>query len=219
MQHCTVPSASGWDGAMLHLTLLCMYGIIDSGGAIMPNRKLPPNEEVVKMYRSGMSSGEIAEKCGVKPVTVLSLLARIGEPRRSTQEASNIKYQRGRGNAPSYWQDKKQPPEMVERRVSKIRGSAHYMWKGGKHRRPYRDVVEKHECENCQSTENLGIHHRNFDHYDNREENLQVLCVSCHMSLHKQAYWDAVHAGKKPVKGNGPIGWERSDGGADANPS
>ena len=165
------------------------------------------------MYRSGMSSGEIAEKCGVKPVTVLSLLRRISEPRRTTQQAADVREARGRGKPASYWTGKKQPPEMVEKRISKQRGERHYLWKGGRDRRPYRNMVDKQECESCGIGENLGIHHRNFDHYDNTPENLAVLCVSCHMSLHKKAYWDAVHAGKEPPKSNGPIGWQREKGG------
>ena len=50
---------------------------------------------------------------------------------------------------------------------------------------------------------------RLFDHYDNRPENLQVLCVSCHMSLHKRAYWEAIHNDEDPPVSNGPIGWDR----------
>jgi len=185
----------------------------------MPKRKLPPNEEVVAMYRSGMSCGEIAEKCNVAPVTVTSLLRRIGEPRRSAAEAAQVRNERGRTKKVRYWQGKKQSPEMVEKRVSKIRGEKHYMWKGGKSRRAYRGIIEKEACEECTSRQNLGIHHRDFDHYNDEPENLQVLCVSCHMSLHKQAYWDAIHDGRTPPVSNGPIGWERNGGETDSSVS
>jgi transposase-like protein len=50
---------------------------------IMPKRKLPPNNEVIEMYDSGMSCGEIAEKCGVVYDTVYSLLKRIGHKTRN----------------------------------------------------------------------------------------------------------------------------------------
>jgi len=179
----------------------------------MPTRKLPPNDEVIAMYESGMSSGEIAEQCGVAGVTVLSLLRRIGHKTRMPKEAAILSYQRGRNIPSSYWQGKTQPAEMVERRASKIRGEAHYLWKGGVGRRLYRKGIEKYICIRCGVTENLGIHHSNFDHYDNVPDNLTILCVSCHMSIHKQAYWDAVHSGQEPPKSNGPVGWQRKEGG------
>lgn len=177
----------------------------------MPNRKLPPNEQVIEMYRSGMSSGEIAEKCGVAPITVTSLFRRVGYQTRSAADAAKLRVQRGRSIPSTFWKGKKQPSDMVERRVEKIRGEKHYLWKGGLSRRPYRNEVEKEVCDKCGARENLSIHHVNLDHYDNRPDNLQVLCVSCHMSLHKQAYWDAIHAGKAPIKSNGPVGWRRDE--------
>lgn len=179
----------------------------------MPKRKLPPNDAVVRMYESGMSSGEIAEECGVQPITVLSLLARIGVPRRSAQEAAILRQEKGRGHPARYWLGKKQPREMVERRAASVTGEKHWLWKGGHSRRRYRGKVYKEKCDLCGSKLNLGIHHRDLDHYNNAPENLEVLCVSCHMSLHKQLYWDAIHAGKEPPKSNGPIGWERTEKG------
>ena len=175
----------------------------------MPKRKLPPNAKVIELYQSGLSSGEIAEMYNVRPVTVLSSLRRIGFPRRSATEAARLKIDHGRFEPPKYWLGKKQPPEMVERRISKIRGRNHYLWKGGKHVRRYRAIVEKTQCDVCGSTDNLGIHHKNLDHYDNHPDNLQVLCVHCHMALHKTAYWEAIHNDQEPPKSNGPVGWER----------
>ena len=58
--------------------------------------------------------------------------------------------------------------------------------------RVYRQMIDKDLCKNCGGTKDLGIHHINFDHYDNRLENLQVLCASCHNSLHKKRYWKHV---------------------------
>lgn len=175
----------------------------------MPIRKLPENNIVVSLYRSGLSSGEIAEKFNVKPITVLSMLSRIGEPRRKTKEVQQLINQRGRRKSPRYWLGKKHSAEMIEKRVSKIRGENHYLWKGGKDRRNYRGLISKIKCEKCKSKLNLGIHHKDFDHYNDTESNLQVLCVSCHISLHKKAYWDAIHSGKTPLKSNAPIGWEK----------
>lgn len=175
----------------------------------MPKRKLPPNEELIKMYESGMSTGEIAEKCNVAPVTVSSLFYRIGYQLRSVKDAAIIRNEKGRNKVTRYWLNKKQPREMVEKRLSKIRGSNHYMWKGGREKRDYRGIIEKIECAECNSKINLCIHHIDFDHYNNNPDNLQVLCVRCHISLHKSAYWDAIHSGETPPVSNGPIGWKR----------
>jgi hypothetical protein len=77
----------------------------------------------------------------------------------------------------------------------------------------YKRTAKRERCAACGSSLNLGVHHQDFDHYNNASENLQVLCVSCHMSLHKQAYWDAIHAGKEPARSNGPVGWFRESTG------
>ena len=175
----------------------------------MPKRKLPPDQDVIKMYESGMSTGEIAECYSVSPVTVVSAFRRMGYRLRSSSDAAKLRVARGRADPPRYWEGKKQPPDMVEKRISKIRGPKHYLWKGGVSRRQYRDSITKVSCEGCTARSNLGIHHINFDHYDNRPENLQVLCVSCHMSLHKRAYWEAIHNDEDPPVSNGPIGWDR----------
>ena len=175
----------------------------------MPSRKLPPNETIVSLYRAGESSQTIANRFGVKKGAVLNCLRRIGEPRRSIQEAIALRDASGRQVISRYWQGKKQPPEMVEKRIAKIRGKNHWLWKGGKERRGYRGKVPKESCISCGGKMNLGIHHKDFDHYNDQPENLQVLCVSCHSSLHKQAYWDAVKAGRTPPRSNGPIGWNR----------
>ena len=174
----------------------------------MPKRKLPPNNEVIEMYESGMSCGEIAEKCGVAYGTVYSLLKRIGHKMREIKEATALKHQRGRFKVTKYWTGKKQPPEMVEKRVSKIRGENHYLWKGGESRRPYRDIIEKVKCAKCKGKLNLGIHHIDLDHYNDDPNNLEVLCVSCHITLHKKLYWVAKRNGTE-YKTNSPIGWER----------
>lgn len=175
----------------------------------MPKRQLPPNETVISLYDNGLSSGEIAELFGVKPITVSSLLHRIGHPLRSPKEAAAIRKEHGRTKVTAYWTGKKQPREMVERRISKIRGEHHYLWKGGKSVRDYRKVVAKEVCATCGVESNLAIHHVNLDHYDNAPDNLIVLCVGCHASIHKQAYWDAIHAGIDPPSSNAPIGWDR----------
>ena len=176
----------------------------------MPKRILPPNNVLKKLYEQGLSAQEIAEKIGANANTVASGLQRANIKMRTPEETKKLQRKRGiKHKVTKYWEGKKQPPEMVEKRISKIRGSRHYLWKGGKYRRQYRRAITKDKCESCGAEYNLSIHHIDFDHYNNSPDNLRVLCVSCHQSLHKQAYWDAIKNGDDPPKSNGPIGWER----------
>jgi hypothetical protein len=176
----------------------------------MAKRVIPDYEEMKSLYESGLSGREVAESLGLNVQTVSSALKRIGVALRTTQQTKALQKTRGVESTPiAFWTGKKQPAEMVERRVSKIRGENHYLWKGGHSRREYRKVKAREVCARCHATENLGLHHINLDHYDNDPDNLEVLCVSCHSSVHKQAYWDAIHRGEKPSKSNGPIGWKR----------
>ena len=39
-------------------------------------------------------------------------------------------------------------------------------------------------CERCGTGPPLEIHHRNGDRTDNRRENLEALCVACHLREH-----------------------------------
>lgn len=173
----------------------------------MPARKCPPDHVLHQLYLRPMSAGEIARHCSLNVNTVAAALKRIpGLVMRSNSEAQRLAFNRGK-KPPSIWKGKKQPREMVEKRVSKIRGSRHYLWKGGTERRPYRDLVKKEKCEKCGGRINLGIHHRNFDHYDNEPGNLQVLCLHCHLSLHKTEYWKAKREGRTPRKSTAPHHW------------
>jgi hypothetical protein len=97
----------------------------------------------------------------------------------------------------------------IKSRPKGQRGAAHHNFKGGWHNRDYRKLVTKDRCRLCGATETLGIHHRNDDHFDNRLENLEVLCNSCHMSETKRKWWAAKKAGLPTPKSNGPVGWRR----------
>lgn len=61
----------------------------DRKGTKMPARKLPPNYELVKMYRSGMTHQEMADKISAdqgEPISRVSItlaLSRIGEDPRT----------------------------------------------------------------------------------------------------------------------------------------
>lgn len=90
-----------------------------------------------------------------------------------------------------------------------VSGAEHPQFKDGKSSVIYRTVITKDKCRKCGTTDGLGIHHKNDDHYDNRLENLEVLCNSCHMSETKRKWWAAKKAGLPTPKSNAPTGWKR----------
>lgn len=180
----------------------------------MPPRLVPPNDKLLRMYYSGLSTPEIAEQLGLNPVTVNSALHRAGCRFRGPSEAQRMSFKKGRHRPTRYWLGKKQPRLMVEKRVAKTRGDKHYLWRGGNSRRGYRLMIRKEKCSTCGTRRKLVIHHVNFDHYDNRLSNLRVLCSSCHQSFHKKAYWER-RRGKGGMVSNAPIGWIRSSKGGD----
>ena len=49
-------------------------------------------------------------------------------------------------------------------------------------------LIEEREkvCELCGSTENIDVHHKDFNHQNNSPENLILVCRSCHMKLQRQ---------------------------------
>ncbi len=44
------------------------------------------------------------------------------------------------------------------------------------------------ECFLCGATDNLQIHHIDFDHKNNKADNRIILCHRCHSELHKVGY-------------------------------
>jgi len=64
-----------------------------------------PVAAVVSAYRSGLSGAAIAAQYGVHPCSVVNLLRRHGEPRRSLTEASRLAWESGRACAP--WKGKR----------------------------------------------------------------------------------------------------------------
>lgn len=52
------------------------------------------------------------------------------------------------------------------------------------YRNIYRDAHEDMKCELCGSTRYLCIHHKDENRYNNKLDNLQCLCKSCHQKHH-----------------------------------
>ena len=59
-----------------------------------------------------------------------------------------------------------------------------------KRRRPIEEGLKEERCECCGLSEWMGkpipleLHHKDFNHYNNALDNLQILCANCHMQAH-----------------------------------
>ena len=100
----------------------------------------------------------------------------------------------------------------------KANGKANHGPKNGRYRdgsesRGYRNLITKDKCSDCGTSECLGVHHVNGDHYDDNPENLRVLCARCHMRLEAKEMWQARRDGK-PARSNAPVHWKPKSGGS-----
>lgn len=67
-------------------------------------------------------------------------------------------------------------------------GANNNNWKGGIGVYPslaFETYKMKKVCNRCGSTENILVHHRDRDRYNNEKSNLEVLCKSCHQIEHE----------------------------------
>ncbi len=159
----------------------------------MAPRKVPPDDVLVELYASGLSTLEIGKRYDVSATGVQRILRRLGVSRPHS-ECIRLAYVSARRPRPDLSCEKNP------------------RWKDGRQRRAYRNLVPKRVCATCGVASGLGIHHIDPDHYNNARENLQVLCNPCHMALHKKLYWEARAAGRETPRGNGPVGWNRVAG-------
>lgn len=64
------------------------------------------------------------------------------------------------------------------------KGTNNNNWKGGA-QSGYYDKFLKTACERCGSQQNLLIHHRDRNRYNNEPVNLETLCKKCHQIEHE----------------------------------
>lgn len=73
--------------------------------------------------------------------------------------------------------------KVYERKGYNQLGESNNNWKGGIG--IYRQIKAPVECEKCGAENNLLVHHKDGDRYNNRIENLQSLCKRCHQIEHE----------------------------------
>ncbi|MFQ5491889.1 MAG: hypothetical protein ACE5GE_14320, partial [Phycisphaerae bacterium] len=156
--------------------------------------------QAVELYQKGLSCSEVGKEIGCCGSAVSRLLSRAGHKARprcnrkkwdaKEAELRFLYYERGMSQQQiaEYFRTTQALIYKIMKRLKiktfspgRRKGAAHHNFKHGRASRLYRTVIEKDKCRRCGTTESLGIHHKNDDHYDNRLENLEVLCNSCHM--------------------------------------
>ncbi len=188
--------------------------------------------EVRRLYAEGLSATQIGKRVGLSTTTVTKRLRAMGlaVSGRSTSDVwdgrkEEMEYlyhvaRLSQGQIAAYFGVAYAMVQKVMDRLGIARrgkgrsGREHYNFKTGLHNRDYRKIITKDRCRLCGATTDLGIHHKNDDHYDNRLENLEVLCNPCHMSETKRKWWAAKKAGLPLPKSNGPTGWTRKPQGS-----
>lgn len=133
----------------------------------MSRRKLPPDEDVIRLYQDGLSCRQIADRFSASERAVRIVLERCSVPRRP-------KSYPGSRSAESY-----------ARQSLAVSGENNGRYVHGKRVTTYRSMADRSKCSRCGSDKRVDVHHIDGDHYNNLPENLVALCQSCHVSGHK----------------------------------
>jgi len=136
----------------------------------MGRPRLTNIDEVVSMYKSGMSYREIAATIGRGKSTVRDALKAASHPVRELKDRYRIAREKGLLGA-------KNPPC----------GERNHAYLGVKARRGYRLVVPVLTvCEICGTPADLAIHHIDCNPRNNDRDNLKIVCRSCHTTIHRK---------------------------------
>jgi DNA-binding protein Fis len=130
---------------------------------------LPLIEDMIKQ---NLPKFEIARVLNVKYDTLNKHLKRLGINYDGNPNRKGIHHIESRKDLEIYFSNKQKIS------ASKLRKNL------------IRDGYKEEKCERCGLTEWMGgpipleLHHKNFNHYDNSLENLEILCPCCHKQIH-----------------------------------
>lgn len=132
---------------------------------------LKRKEDILKWISDSESNSEIARRLNCKVDTLKVYYKKIGISYSGNQSRTGKKIDPKRKSA-------------LEVIMSKgFNNSA-------KRRRLIEDGLKEEKWENCGLSEWMGklipleLHHKDFNHYNNSLDNLQILCANCHMQAH-----------------------------------
>lgn len=131
---------------------------------------LPTDDEFIAFYNNSASINSVAKHFGIKWSVARNIVTRLGltpplprKPRTSTYTAEDVREQ--------YLSNKYPVESSVLRQLLISTG------------------IKEAKCELCGyefwrgARIPLDLHHKNGNHYDNTEDNLMVLCPTCHASI------------------------------------
>lgn len=137
----------------------------------MRNDILERKEEILEWINQSMSNSEIAKLLKCKVDTLKVYYQKMG-----------IKYMGNQGG-----KNRKVSP--TKRTIEEVLSSPGFN-NSVKRKRLIEAGLKSGKCECCGLTTWRGkpipleLHHRDFNHYNNSLENLQILCSNCHMQAH-----------------------------------
>ena len=162
-------------------------------------------EQLKNDYQKGLTGKEIARKYGLKLSTVYKYLHQLNTKMRDSKfkkgfnvwetldEKKKIKWKKKLSERMS----KYNPMKNVD--VQKRRSIDERRRRGATGRLTHREkrllIKEVGKCEICGIKYPLTVHHKDGNRYNNRRDNLQVLCFNCH---YDKEYGGRKYAQKKP---------------------
>ena len=149
------------------------------------------SKQLQSLYDSGLSIKQVGDAVGLSQAATQRRFVKFGIKARTLRAAQVNAWAKG------------------TRKFNSPTGDKHWLWKGGMERRGYRKMIKKERCDECGGRINLCIHHKDFDHFNNAPDNLQVLCVSCHLSYHRKEYLKARREGRTPKTSTRPHHWNK----------
>jgi hypothetical protein len=131
------------------------------------------NEQVIRnMISDNTPIFEMARKLNVKYETLKKHLVNLGIEYKGNPHRKGLPHVESQKDASRYFDNS------IPISASKLR------------RMLIRDGYKEEICERCGRTEWMGepipleLHHKDFNHYNNNLDNLQILCSNCHMQVH-----------------------------------
>ena len=128
-------------------------------------------DEIIRWTSENLPNTEIARRLGCKVQTLTSYYKKLGINYNGNQGAKGSKISPYRKSA----LDIIDSPNISNAK---------------KRKRLIEDGLKEAKCECCGLSEwmekpiPLELHHKDFNHYNNTLDNLQILCANCHMQAH-----------------------------------
>ena len=150
-----------------------------------------------------LSQYQIAEKMGCSQMKVRLLMAEYGIKPRSYSESQKVnkknpwKYKSDNHKKnitksvkeswkknPNQGMTGKHHSDETKRKISDAQTKTGESKNSKEYRKLAKELFDG-KCLKCNTTNDLCVHHKDGNHFNNNPENLELLCRPCHISLHR----------------------------------